>query len=104
MTDQYRNDLARELEIAIEDGTSLDNLCVIVEKAAAVGAARVLEDLGLQDTTSASIDISELRALLDAWRDVKRTARQTAIKWIVRFLITVIALGLAVKFKFLQLG
>ena len=73
-------------------------------------AAQKAEREGLSSETIAILveqagsDISELRALLDSWRDTKRTARHALIRWIIRLLLSALMLGLAVKFKLIQLG
>jgi len=91
---------ARQAE---QQGTSPEIIYQLVEQASEEGAARVLAQLGLSDENAGS-DISELRALLDSWRDTKRTARQAVIRWVMRLCLSVLMLGLAVKFKLIQLG
>ncbi len=91
---------AREAE---QQGLSSETIYHLVEQASEEGAARVLMQLGLSDD-HASSDISELRDLLDSWRDTKRTARQSIIRWFMRLCFSALMLGLAVKFKLLQLG
>src|SRR3546814_1283643 len=44
-----------------------------------------------------SKDLGELRQLLQAWRDAKRTARAAVIGWLVRGCLAVLLLGLAVR-------
>ncbi len=75
----------------------------LIEQASEEGAARALAQLGLSDE-NALADISELRGLLDSWRDTKKTARQAVIRWIMRVFLSALLLGLAVKFKLIQLG
>jgi hypothetical protein len=63
---------------------------------AEAGAERALAKLGLADE-AARMDIGELRQLLSAWRDAKRTARNEVIGWLVRIGLAVLLLGLAMK-------
>ena len=71
-------------------------LRALVEEASELGARRTLERIGLDDATARE-DISELRQLLQAWRDAKASARTAAIGWIVRGLLALLLLGLAVR-------
>ncbi|UUR09178.1 DUF6127 family protein [Sphingomonas glaciei] len=58
-------------------------LQAMVEEASNAGACRALTSLGLEDKT-ARRDMDELRELLGAWRDVKKSAWQTVARWLVR--------------------
>ncbi len=80
-----------------------ENIYLLIEQASEEGAVRALSQLGLSDE-DAGADISELRALLDSWRDTKKTARQAVIRWIMRMFFSALLLGLAIKFKLVQLG
>ncbi len=80
-----------------------ENIYLLIAQASEEGAVRALAQLGLSDE-DAGTDISELRALLDSWRDSKKTARQAVVRWIMRMFFSALLLGLAVKFKLLQLG
>ena len=51
----------------------------MLDRAAKKGARAALEELGLHDE-SAPQDLDELRGLLSAWRDTRRTMWQTAIR------------------------
>lgn len=51
----------------------------LLDRAAERGAERALAHLGLENGHAAK-DIRELRDLLQAWRDARRTAWQTAVK------------------------
>jgi len=88
---------------AEKQGASSEVIYHLVEQASAEGAMRALAQLGLSDENAGS-DISELRTLLDSWRDSKKTARQAVIRWIIRLFLSALLLGLAVKFRLLQLG
>ena len=73
-----------------------DNLQQMIERASETGARRALARLGLDDAGAAK-DMNELRELLSAWRDAKRSARKAAIGWVVRMGLAVLLIGLAVK-------
>ncbi|WP_321397361.1 DUF6127 family protein [Emcibacter sp.] len=88
---------------ASEEGLSRETLYHLIEKATEEGAVRALSDLGLQDR-NAQGDLSELRALLDSWRETRKTVRQIIIKWIIKIFLTGLIFGLAVKMKLLHLG
>lgn len=95
--------LFRAAQAAEQQGLSSETIYHLVQRASEEGAARALERLGLSDD-HAGTDIGELRALLDSWRDTKKTARQALIRWFMRLFFSVLMLGLAVKFKLIQLG
>ncbi|WP_067737932.1 DUF6127 family protein [Novosphingobium naphthalenivorans] len=88
--------LAGLLAQAMGESGDLVTLRAIVEEASELGAARTLERIGLDDET-AHQDLSELRELLQAWRDAKASAQAAAIGWIVRALLALLLLGLAVR-------
>lgn len=77
-------------------GSDLVTLRAVVEEASELGARRMLAMIGLDDE-SAPHDVSELRELLQAWRDAKASARAAAIGWIVRAGLALLLLGLAVR-------
>jgi hypothetical protein len=68
------------------------------ERGAERGAERVLARLGLENGRAAH-DIGELRALLEAWRDARHTAWQTAIKVLTTGLLAALVAGVALKLK-----
>lgn len=68
----------------------------LLERASEGGAQRALARLGLDDSNAAK-DMGELRELLSAWRDAKRSARKAAIGWVVRMALALLLIGLAVK-------
>lgn len=70
----------------------------LLEQAAERGAERCLVHLGLENGHAAR-DIRELRDLLDAWRDARRTAWQTIIKVATTGILAAIIIGVAVKLK-----
>jgi hypothetical protein len=77
--------------MAVETETLL-----LLEKASEQGAVRALAHLGLADESAAK-DMADLRELLSAWRDAKRSARKAVIEWLVRGCLAVLLIGLAVK-------
>ena len=88
--------LARLMAQATASGTDLVTLRAIVEEASELGAMRTLALIGLDDETAPD-DVSELRELLQAWRDAKASAQRAAVAWIVRGLLALLLLGLAVR-------
>ncbi len=68
----------------------------LLEQASETGARRALARLGLDDASAAK-DMTELRELLSAWRDAKRSARKAAIGWIVRMILALLLIGIAVR-------
>ena len=68
----------------------------MVEEASQSGAHRALASLGLDDD-NARRDMDELRQLLSAWRDAKRSAWQAVIAWAVRIFLACLLIGLAVR-------
>lgn len=78
-----------------------ETLRLLVEEAGEAGAARVLERLGLDDAGAAK-DMAELRELLAAWRDAKRSAVSAVAQWCVRMLLALVLVGLAVKLGFAE--
>ena len=71
----------------------------IIEEAGELGARRALARLGLADG-GAGKDMAELRELLAAWRDAKRSALTAAFAWAGRMLAALVLVGLAVKLGF----
>lgn len=80
------------------EGASYETLRLVVEEAAHHGAARVLKQCGLEDG-AAGRDIGDLRHLLDAWRDVKRTARNAIIRWAIYGGLMLMLTGVAIKLR-----
>ncbi|TMJ14052.1 MAG: hypothetical protein E6G94_10425 [Alphaproteobacteria bacterium] len=79
-------------------GADLSTLRGLVEEASALGAERALGALGLRDER-ARRDMDELRELLQAWRDAKKSAWAAVVTWAVRILLALLVLGMAVKLK-----
>lgn len=76
-----------------ERGTDLATLRAIAEEAGELGATRALTRLGLADE-GASRDVAELRELLGAWRDAKRSAWKSVAGWLCALLLGVLAVKL----------
>jgi hypothetical protein len=70
----------------------------LLDRAAERGAERVLAHLGLENGHAAR-DIRELRGLIEAWRDARRTAWQTAVKVVTTGILAALLVGAAIKLK-----
>jgi len=70
----------------------------LLERVAERGARHALSDVGL-DGPDAARDILELRNLLDAFNEAKKTAGLTLIKMLVTGLVMVLLAGTIVKIK-----
>ncbi|WP_423141031.1 DUF6127 family protein [Parablastomonas sp. CN1-191] len=88
--------LARLLAQAADSGGDFVTLRAIVEEASEIGAERALHRLGLADP-GAEADQNELRELLAAWRDAKRSAWRAAIAWIARGVFALLLAGMAYR-------
>ncbi|NNM76658.1 hypothetical protein HJG53_07065 [Sphingomonas sp. ID1715] len=88
--------LASLLAQAEGEGASVATLRGVIEEASELGARRALASLGLEDA-SAGVDVRELRSLLGAWRDAKKSAVQAVAGWFVRLLLALLLVGIAVK-------
>lgn len=75
----------------------------LLDRAAERGAERCLAHLGLENGHAAR-DIRELRGLLEAWRDARRTAWQTTVKVITTGVLAALVLGAAIKLKLMGGG
>ena len=84
-----------------EGGADLVTLRAIVEEASEIGAARVLDRLGLGDD-NAQDDLDELRDLLGAWRTAKASAWKAAVDWFVRLVGALLLIGIAVRLDIAQ--
>lgn len=97
-TDTASLTLAALMAQARQEGSSIVTLRALVEEASELGAQRALHRLGLHDE-DASIDIHDLRTLLEAWRDARKTAGRALVRWLIRLVLTASVLVLAVKFN-----
>ena len=88
--------VARLVEQAKDEGADLVTLRAIIEEASELGAERVLSRMGLDDP-KALADLSELRQLLQAWRDAKASAWKAVIAWVVRGALALLLLGIVIR-------
>lgn len=70
----------------------------LLERAAERGARHALSDVGL-DGPEAARDIQELRSLLDAFNEAKKTAGLTVVKMLVTGLVMALLAGAFLKLK-----
>jgi hypothetical protein len=98
MGDRESSMLALLVAQAEAQGADLSTLRGLVEEASALGTERGLGVLGLRDER-ARRDMDELRELLQAWRDAKKSAWTAVVTWAVRILLALLVLGMAVKLK-----
>lgn len=91
--------LAQLIAQGAGEGADLTTLRAIAEEAGEQAATRALARLGLEDAAAAK-DVVELRELLAAWRDAKRSAWKAALGWVVRIAGALLLTGLAAKFGF----
>ena len=47
--------------------------------------------------------MDELRELLRAWRDAKKSAREAVVSWAIRIVLALLVAGMAVKAGLLEL-
>lgn len=80
-------------------GGDAGTMAALIEQASEAGAGRALDRLGLSDA-KAREDIHELRELLAAWRDAKRSAWRATIDWVVRGCLALLLIAIAVKLGF----
>ena len=98
------NDALLATLVAQAEGRCLDQVTLraLVEEASQAGAVRTLAALGLNDD-KARRDMDELRELLCAWRDAKKTAWRVVIGWLVRIALAMVLIGLAVRSRLTDL-
>ncbi|QWC58340.1 hypothetical protein F7D01_07330 [Erythrobacter sp. 3-20A1M] len=94
--------LARLMAEAQAKGGDLVTLRAIVEEASDLGADRALARMGLGDA-KAQGDLGELRELLGAWRDAKKSAWKAMLAWLLRGLTALLLIGLAVRLGLTEL-
>ena len=75
-----------------------DELDELLIRAAERGAERCLAHLGLENGHAAR-DIRELRGLLEAWRDARKTAWQTVIRVATTAVLALLIAAVAIKLK-----
>ena len=98
------NDALLATLVAQADGRVIDvvTLRALVEESSQAGARRALASLGLDDER-ARRDMDELRELLSAWRDAKRTAWRAVVTWAVRIALAAVLVGIAGKLRLTDL-
>ncbi|MEA3011479.1 MAG: hypothetical protein QOD42_24 [Sphingomonadales bacterium] len=102
MDNQNASMLALLVAQAEGQGADMVTLRALIEEASGVGAERALAALGLRDE-HARRDMDDLRELLRAWRDAKRSAARAVLSWAVRVLLALLVAGIAVKAGLLEL-
>ena len=70
----------------------------IVEEAGTLGATRALARLGLEDSHAAS-DMAELRNLLKAWREAKKSLWKAVLGWVAKTALVLMLAGVAVELR-----
>lgn len=90
--------VARLMAQAEGKGVDLVTLRALAEEASEAGATRALGALGLDDPR-ARRDMDELRELLSAWRDAKKSARHAIVTWFVGVCLAMLLIGLAVRLR-----
>ena len=83
-------------------GVDLVTLRALVEESSQAGARRALASLGLDDER-ARRDMDELRELLSAWRDAKRSAWRAVVTWVVRLMLAMLLIGIAYRLRLTEL-
>lgn len=102
MTEEGNRILALLVAQAEGQGAGLVTVRALVEEASELGAGRALAALGLSDG-KARRDMDELRELLQAWRDAKKSAWQAVAGWMVRILLALLVLGMSVRLGLLEM-
>lgn len=88
--------LAQLLQQGRQEGADLATLRAVAEEAGELGATRALTRLGLADA-AAQKDMADLRELLNAWRDAKRSVWKAVLGWVLRLLLALVLTGLAIR-------
>ena len=83
-------------------GVDLITLRALAEESSQAGARRALASLGLDDER-ARRDMDELRELLSAWRDAKRSAAKAIVAWAVSVVLALLLIGIAVRLRLTEL-
>jgi hypothetical protein len=102
MTEQGSRMLSLLVAQAEGQGAGMVTVRALVEEASELGAGRALEALGLSDA-KARRDMDELRELLQAWRDAKKSAWAAVASWMVRILLALLVLGMSVRLGLLEM-
>jgi len=75
-----------------------DDFDELLEIAGQRGAQRALAYLGLENGHAAA-DIRDLRGLIDAWREARRTAWHTTVKVLTTGVLAALLVGVGIKLK-----
>ena len=75
----------------------------LLQQAAERGARQVLAQIGLNNGHAAR-DVRELRDLLEAWRDARKTAWRTTVRVITTGVLALLLVGAALKLKLMGGG
>ncbi|WP_019425630.1 DUF6127 family protein [Limnohabitans sp. Rim28] len=75
-----------------------EDLDELLTRAAERGAERALACLGLENGHAAR-DIRDLRGLIDAWREARRTVWQTTVKVLTTGVLAALLVGIAIKLR-----
>jgi 2-iminoacetate synthase ThiH len=67
-----------------------EELEAMLDRAAKRGATQALAAIGLHDE-NAAVDVREMRSLLEAWRDTRRSIWNTSIKLLTVAILTFIS-------------
>lgn len=102
MTTNNGSMLALLIAQAEGQGADMVTLRALIEEASEVGAERALGALGLAGP-EARRDMDELRELLRAWRDAKKSAAREVVSWAVRIALALLVAGMAVKLGLMEL-
>ncbi len=102
MTEQGNAMLALLVAQAEGQGAGLVTVRALIEEASELGAERALESLGLTGP-KARRDMDELRELLQAWRDAKKSAWQAGVNWLVRILLALLVLGMSMRLGLMEI-
>jgi hypothetical protein len=102
VTDANAAMLALLIGQAEGQGADMVTLRALIEEASEVGAERALSALGLRDE-HARRDMDDLRELLRAWRDAKKSAREAVVSWAIRIVLALLVAGIAVRVGLLEM-
>ena len=69
----------------------------MIDQAAEKGACEALKRVGLSDQY-AGRDIRELRELIYAWRDIRKTARRALVRLVIKGILITLVAGVAFYF------
>jgi len=77
-----------------------EEMQVLIEKSAELGAQKALLNLGLgSEDKELLTDVSELRSLLDSWRSAKRTVGKTIVQALTTIFLAMLMAGAYFNFK-----